>query len=163
LLAENDFSCINGAGKAGLMGALNDSVLENGGSVTGIIPRFMVDSGWCHPKLTKTIVTETMHERKQTMSRLADAVVALPGGVGTMEELLEIITWKQLGLYRNPILITNINGYYAPLFELFDKMIAENFMAAAYRDMWQVADSPEEIIACLKKNEPWNPKWNKYV
>ena len=162
LLAENGFSCVNGAGKSGLMGALNDSVLENGGCITGVIPRFMVDSGWCHSRLSETIVTETMHERKRAMAHLADAVVALPGGVGTMEELLEIITWKQLGLYGNPIVIANINNYYSPLLEMLDKIIDENFMAADYRDMWQVAGSPQEIIDCLRKKKPWNPEFSKY-
>lgn len=162
LFAENNFTCIDGAGKAGLMGALNDSILAHGGNIIGVIPQFMVDSGWHHSNLTKTIVTETMHERKQTMAQLSNAIVALPGGVGTLEELLEIVTWKQLGLYKSPIVIANIDNYYSPLLEMFEKMIGENFMAAAYREMWQIAASPEEVVECLKKKTSWNFKLSKY-
>lgn len=98
-LAEAHIRIVNGAGNIGLMGAVSDAALEAGGEVTGVIPRFMVEQGWNHTGLTETIVVNDMHERKQTMARLSDAVIALPGGYGTLEELLEIITWKQLGLY----------------------------------------------------------------
>ncbi len=101
-----------GAGRTGLMGALTDAGMAAGGRVVGVIPQFMVDRGWCHAGLSETIVTADMHERKQTMARLADAAIALPGGVGTLEELLEIITWKQLGLFDGPIIIVNTSGYY---------------------------------------------------
>ena len=97
LLATNHFTCINGGGNLGLMGAVINSVLQHKGKVKGVIPQFMVDSGWGHPNLTEQIVTTSMHERKQKMADLSKAVIALPGGVGTLEELLEIITWKQLG------------------------------------------------------------------
>ena len=92
LLAENGVTCINGAGKQGLMGALNDSIIQHGGKVKGVIPRFMVDAGWCHEQLDETIITETIHERKACMAHAADAVIALPGGLGTLEELAEILT-----------------------------------------------------------------------
>ena len=98
LLAEKGINVINGAGCQGLMAAVSDSALEAGGKVTGVIPHFMVEQGWYHHKLTELIVTNDMHERKQRMAALADAVIALPGGYGTFEELLEIITWRQLGL-----------------------------------------------------------------
>lgn len=114
-LAEAHIRIVNGAGNIGLMGAVSDAALEAGGEVTGVIPRFMVEQGWNHTGLTETIVVNDMHERKRTMARLSDAVIALPGGYGTLEELLEIITWKQLGLYLNPIVILNTNGYYDPL------------------------------------------------
>lgn len=163
LFAKNNITCINGAGSSGLMGALNDAILEHGGKVKGIIPRFMVDSGWCHRALTETVVTETMHERKQAMAHAADAVVALPGGVGTMEELMEIITWKQLGLFSNPIVIANINGYYTPILEMLSKMVDEHFMAPFYLEMWQVAESPEEVLDCLRQNKIWKPDLTKYA
>ena len=133
LLAENDYTCINGAGKDGLMGALNNAVLEHGGRVRGVIPQFMVDAGWMHTLLTETIITETIHERKAAMVKSADAVIALPGGIGTLEELSEIITWRQLGLYRKPIIILNTNNYYQPLFLFFEKMVSEKFMKDSYR------------------------------
>ncbi len=111
LLAENNITCINGGGNLGLMGAIIDSILLHRGKVKGVIPKFMVDSGWGHQHLTEQIVTATMHERKQKMAELSNAAIAMPGGVGTLEELLEIITWKQLGLYKHPIIILNINNY----------------------------------------------------
>ncbi|MDR2679826.1 MAG: TIGR00730 family Rossman fold protein, partial [Tannerella sp.] len=128
LLGQRGMQVINGAGNIGLMRVVSDAVLSSGGTVTGVIPGFMVKNGWCHPHLTKLIKTGTMHERKKTMADLSDATVALPGGIGTFEELLEIITWKQLGLYNNPVIILNTNNYYAPLFELFRRATAEKFM-----------------------------------
>lgn len=154
LLAEKNITCINGGGNLGLMGAVIDSVLSHGGKVKGVIPKFMVDSGWSHQNLTEQIVTNTMHERKQKMAELSNAAIALPGGVGTLEELLEIITWKQLGLYKHPIIILNTNNYYSLLLEMFDNMIEQSFMHERYRDMWQVVDTPEEAIDELSKETP---------
>jgi uncharacterized protein (TIGR00730 family) len=151
LLAKNNITCINGGGNLGLMGAVINSVLQHGGKVKGVIPKFMVDSGWGHSMLTEQIVTSTMHERKQKMADLSNAVIALPGGVGTLEELLEIITWKQLGLYKHPIVILNTNNYYSALLEMFDNMIEQNFMHERYRNMWTVVDTPEEAIAEISK------------
>ena len=151
LLAKKNITCINGGGNLGLMGAVINSVLQHGGEVKGVIPKFMVDSGWCHPKLTEQIVTHTMHERKQKMAELSNAAIALPGGVGTLEELLEIITWKQLGLYKHPIIILNTNNYYSALLEMFDNMIEQNFMHERYREMWRVVATPEEAIEELSK------------
>ena len=111
LLAHHGIRLVNGAGNLGLMRACADACLEAGGQVTGVIPRFMVEQGWQHPGLTELIETEDMHTRKQTMARLSDGVIALPGGCGTLEELLEIITWKQLGLYLNPIVVLNTEGF----------------------------------------------------
>lgn len=161
-LAENSITCITGAGKQGLMGAVNDSVLENGGKAKGIIPQFMIDSGWCHPRLSELVVTETMHERKFLMAKQSDAAIALPGGFGTLEELAEILTWKQLGLYKNPVIILNVNGYYDPLLVMFDKMIREKFLHPDYRNMWQVVDSPGEVMDCLQNFEAWKPSFTKY-
>ncbi|HAR39635.1 MAG: Rossman fold protein, TIGR00730 family [Bacteroidetes bacterium GWD2_45_23] len=157
LLAEKNIICINGAGKQGLMGALNDSVIRHGGTVKGIIPRFMVDAGWCHERLNETIITQTIHERKEYMARAADAVVALPGGVGTLEELAEIVTWKQLGLYGNPVIILNTNDYYRPLLSFFEKMIEEKFLKTTDRNMWIVASTPEEVITLLANSSHWMP------
>ena len=151
LLAKNNITCINGGGNLGLMGAVINSVLQHGGKVKGVIPKFMVDSGWGHSMLTEQIVTSTMHERKQKMADLSNAVIALPGGVGTLEELLEIITWKQLGLYKHPIVILNTNNYYSAVLEMFDNMIEQNFMHERYRNMWTVVDTPEEAIAEISK------------
>lgn len=152
LLAENGITCINGAGCQGLMGALNDSIIHRGGKVKGVIPRFMVDAGWCHDRLTETIITETMHDRKAYMANSADAVIALPGGLGTLEELAEILTWKQLGLYKNSIVMLNVNDYYTPLLLFLEKMMEEKFLNTSYREMWKVATTPEEAVALLKSH-----------
>lgn len=111
----------------------------------------MVDSGWGHSKLTEQIVTKTMHERKQKMAELSNAAIALPGGVGTLEELLEIITWKQLGLYKHPVIILNTNNYFNSLLAMFDNMIEQNFMHERYRNMWTVVETPEDAIVELSK------------
>lgn len=163
LLAQNGITCVNGAGKEGLMGALNDAVLQHGGRVKGIIPRFMSDAGWGHDELTELVVTETIHERKALMADTADAVVALPGGMGTLEELAEILTWKQLGLSHHPIILLNVDHYYDPLLAFFDKMISERFMRDDFRRMWLVADTPEEVISMLQNYPEWNPTFGKYT
>ena len=157
LLAENGITCINGAGRQGLMGALNDSIVHNGGKVKGVIPRFMVEAGWCHERLGETIITETIHDRKAYMARSADAAIALPGGLGTLEELAEILTWKQLGLYNNPVNILNANDYYSPLLLFLEKMMEEKFLNTGYREMWQVAATPEETVELLQSRSQWDP------
>ena len=134
LLAEHRIRLINGAGSIGLMRSMADAVLKNGGEVTGVIPRFMVEQNWHHTGLTELIEVESMHERKRKMADLSDGIIALPGGCGTLEELLEIITWKQLGLYLNPIVILNINGFFDPLLEMLEKAIDENFMRRQHGD-----------------------------
>lgn len=162
LLAKEGIACITGAGKQGLMGAINNSVLENGGKAIGIIPEFMKDAGWCHENLSKTIVTKTMHERKEMMAQLASAAIALPGGFGTLEELAEIVTWKQLGLYRKPIVLFNINRYFDHLISFIDKMIEEGFLKEEYRRLLRIADTVEGVIDILKNGVDWNPDFLKY-
>ena len=146
LLGERKIHIINGAGNIGLMRVLADSVLSSGGTVTGVIPQFMVDKGLLHANLTSVIQTETMHERKKIMADMSDAVVALPGGYGSMEELLEIITWRQLGLYHNPIIILNTNDFYNPLLEMFSRAINEKFIREEHARLWNVASTPEEVM-----------------
>ena len=160
LLAENEIECICGAGRKGLMGALTDAVLDNHGRVTGIIPRFMVEEGWYHPRIDDLVLTNSMHERKTQMAERSDAVIAMPGGCGTFEELLEIITWKQLGLYFNPIIIMNVDGYYDPLIAMLERAVSENFMRPEHARMWRVVSSPEEAVEILKNGDDWmdNPR-----
>ena len=159
LLAMQGINLINGAGSIGLMAATSDACLATGGTVTGVIPRFMVEQGWQHKGLTQLIETETMHERKQIMAEMSDGVIALPGGCGTMEELLEIITWKQLGIYLNPIVILNIDGFYNPLLEMLQRAIDGNFMRPEHQNIWQVATSAQEAVELLYTT----PKWSKDV
>ena len=139
LLGQRHIRLVNGAGNMGLMAAVADAALAAGGEVTGVIPRFMIEQGWHHTGLTKLVEVENMHERKQLMADLSDAVIALPGGCGTLEELLEVITWKQLGLYLNPIVILNIKGYFDPLLAMLQKAVDENFMRAQHSAIWHVA------------------------
>ena len=162
LLSRNHISVITGPGKQGLKGVINNTILQHEGYVTGVIPQFMVDSGWCHPNLSELVVTHTMHERKSYMAQMSDAAIALPGGFGTLEELMEILTWKQLGLYRNPIIILNINVFYNPLLQFFDNMIAGKFLKSEHQESYQVAKTAEEVLEILQKNEKQIPLISKY-
>lgn len=163
LLALRGINLINGAGSIGLMAATSNACLEAGGTVTGVIPHFMVEQNWHHKGLTQLIETETMHERKQTMAELSDGIIALPGGCGTMEELLEIITWKQLGIYLNPIVILNIDGFYNPLLEMLQRAIDGNFMRPEHQNIWQVATSAQQAIELLYTSPIWNKDIRKFA
>ena len=145
LLAKHSITCINGGGIKGLMAAVSDAVLENGGYVCGVIPKFMYDNGWVHPTIQEVIITPDMHSRKKTMADRSDACIALPGGLGTLDELLEIITWKQLGLYKKPIVILNTAGYYDHLFAMLEKADRENFIHTSSA-IWHVAYTPESAL-----------------
>lgn len=163
LLARRHMRLVNGAGCLGLMCACADACLEQGGQVTGVIPRFMIEQGWHHTGLTELIITEDMHTRKQTMARLADAAIALPGGCGTLEELLEVITWKQLGLYLKPIVILNTEGYYDPLLQMLEKAVDEHFMRPEHQAIWHVANTPEEALDLLERIPLWNKEVRKFA
>ena len=154
LLAEGGWRCVNGGGAVGLMGAVTDGTLDAGGEVTGVIPKFMVDNGWCYERLEDVIVTADMHQRKQMMSEMADAVIALPGGVGTLEELLETLTWRQLGLIKTPIIILNTMGYYDALLAMLRHAIDERFMKPSHSQLWQVAATPQQAISMLENGKP---------
>ena len=163
LLAKRRIRLINGAGSIGLMRSVADAVLENGGGVTGVIPKFMVEQGWHHTGLSKLVEVESMHERKQLMADLSDAVIALPGGCGTLEELLEIITWKQLGLYLNPIVILNTNGFFDPLLDMLTRAIDENFMRRQHGEIWHVASTPEEAVELIYSVPVWDASIRKFA
>ena len=152
-LAEGGWRCVNGGGAVGLLGAVTDGTLDAGGEVTGVIPKFMVDNGWCYDRLEDVIITPDMHQRKQMMSEMADAVIALPGGVGTFEELLETLTWRQLGLVKVPVIILNTLGYYDALLTMLDHAINEGFMKSSHAALWQVASTPAEAIALLEHTD----------
>ena len=163
LLGQAGIRVINGAGNRGLMAAISDAALAAGGEVTGVIPRFMVEQGWHHTGLTELIEVEDMHQRKETMARLSDAVIALPGGCGTLEELMEIITWKQLGLYLNPIVILNTNGYYDPLFAFFSRAVEERFMGSRHSELWRVARTPAEAVELIRATPIWDVAVRKFA
>ena len=163
LLGEKRIRLVNGAGNMGLMAAVADATLQAGGEAVGVIPRFMVEQGWHHTGLTELHVVNDMHERKQLMARLSDGVIALPGGCGTLEELLEIITWKQLGLYLNPIIVLNVKGYFDPLLAMLAKAVDERFMRVRHGDIWQVAATPDEAIELLFTTPLWDASIRKFA
>lgn len=154
LLARNGYETICGAGNEGLMKRLADSALSAGGKVTGVIPEFMEKNGWMHPGLSQTIITPDIHTRKQRMAEMADAAIALPGGCGTMEELLEIITWKQLGLFGGGIVILNTAGFYDPLIAMLHKAVDGRFMKPSHKRLWQIAGTPGEAVALIAALKP---------
>ncbi|MDR0977200.1 MAG: TIGR00730 family Rossman fold protein [Prevotellaceae bacterium] len=163
LLGQRGLRLINGAGSIGLMRATSDAVLAAGGKATGIIPRFMMDEGWGTDTLTELVVVDNMHQRKQMMADRSDAVIALPGGCGTLEELLEIITWKQLGLYLNPIVILNTLGYYDPLLGMLEQAIEQQFMRRRHADLWCVAQTPDEAVELIYSTPPWDSNQRKFA
>src|ERR1700745_526311 len=140
ILAENGIRLVYGGGSVGLMGALAESVIDHGGVVTGVIPEFLVNREHMLVRVQERIITPDMHERKRVMFERADAFVALPGGVGTLEALVEQLTWAQLGRHKKPILLANIAGFWDPLCELIDHMNALGFLHAASRLNYLIAD-----------------------
>lgn len=163
LLGQQHIRLINDAGNMGLMSAVSDAVLAAGGEVTGVIPRFMVEQGWHHTGLTRLVEVESMHERKKMMADLSDAVIALPGGCGTLEELLEIITWKQLGLYLNPVVILNVKGYFDPLLAMLQRAVEENFMRTQHGSIWHVAKTVREAVELVHTVPLWDVSIRKFA
>ena len=157
LFAQAGIRLIYGDGGIGLMAAVANSALDAGGEVLGVIPQFMVDAGWNNPRSTRTIITQTMHERKATIVNETEAMVALPGGIGTFEELLECLTWKQLGLHTCPVVILNTDGYYDRLLDCIDYMIDEQMMRPIHREMFTVVNTPEEVIPAILASADWDP------
>lgn len=155
LFAVSGVDVIYGGGGIGLMGALADAVMEKGGTITGVIPAFMNDEGWGHPHVNEMIVTDDMGERKKNMFSLAEAVVALPGGIGTLEELTEIITLKQMGLFKGPVIILNTLNFYKPFIDLLEQMIEGNFMRPEHKGMWNIATTPDEVMYLLFNDKGW--------
>jgi uncharacterized protein (TIGR00730 family) len=155
LLAEAGMTILYGGGGIGLMGKLADAALEKGGSITGVIPEFMKAEGWGHELVTDMIVTGDMGERKKWMFDRADAVVALPGGIGTLEELTEAITLKQLGLYKGPIIILNTAGFYKSLIDFLEQLISGHFLRLEHKDIWEIVNTPPEVLQALSNYKGW--------
>ncbi len=163
LLAREGITIVYGGGSVGSMGALADAALEAGGTMVGILPKFMDDLEWGHRSLTELRVADDIHHRKRMMIEEADAVVALPGGCGTFEELLEAITWKRLGLYVNPIVIVNVRRFYDPLIALLDRAVEERFMDERHRAMWTVVGAPEEVLGAIRTAAPWSSEARRFA
>ena len=155
-LVEHQIQIIYGGGGSGLMGRLANKALSLNGQVLGIIPGFMKDIKWDHPEVADMEVVADMHERKRKFIEKSEAIIALPGGPGTFEELFEAITLKQLGQHVHPIVIININGYFNPLLELLNKAIQEKFMAQHHRNAWVVIENPADIISAIRNAPPWS-------
>lgn len=150
-LAVNGFNMIYGGASIGIMGVVANTFLEYGAHVTGVIPESLALREIAHVGLSELLVTMSMHERKAVMAERADAFIALPGGYGTLEEVLEVITWNQLGLMRKPVIIYNLNGYFDPLISMFARAEADGFVRPHPKPYFSVATSPDEL---LKKLEP---------
>jgi uncharacterized protein (TIGR00730 family) len=151
ILAESGVRLVFGGGSVGLMGALADAVVDHGGTATGVIPEFLTERERPRRLTQNLIVTRDMHERKRTMFERADAFVALPGGIGTLEEIVEQLTWAQLGRHKKPILIANINGYWDPLLTLIEHMRSLKFLPPELRVSFLVAKRVEEILPKLRE------------
>jgi len=161
LLAEKNIELIYGGSKLGLMGAVAEGALQNGGRVTGIIPRFLRTKEIAHENLTELVLVETMHERKLKMHERSDGILALPGGWGTMEELFEMMTWAQLGLHSKPIGVLNINGFYEPFMAFLNNMVTEGLLKEDCMKMLMMSSDIFEVLENMWKYEPpaETPKW----
>jgi hypothetical protein len=154
MMAEEKIRLVYGGGSIGLMGILADSVLENGGEVTGVIPGFLDAKEIGHKGVRDMRVVSSMHERKALMEQLCDAAIALPGGFGTMDEIFEMLTWAQLGLHRKPLGLLNVNGYYDLFVAMMDKMVEEQFLKPLNRNLLLVAPDEKEMLRMLREADP---------
>ena len=159
-MAERGIGLVYGGGKVGLMGVLADTILDAGGEAIGVMPQALVDREIAHGGLTKLEVVDSMHERKALMAVLADAFVAVPGGIGTLEELIEVYTWSQLGIHDKACGVLNVKGYYDHLAALLDHAVAEGFLRPQHRAVLSVASEPAELLDRLAAFEaPTVGKW----
>jgi uncharacterized protein (TIGR00730 family) len=162
ILVLKNLKLVYGGGAVGLMGALADKVLELGGEVVGIIPEKLSNAEIAHKTLTELYVVSSMHERKAMMADLADCFIALPRGVGTLEEIIEVFTWTQLGIHAKPCGILNINGFYDKLYDFLSNTCAEGFLKPYHLDSLIFADSPLSLLnALLNQKIKYQPKWIK--
>jgi uncharacterized protein (TIGR00730 family) len=160
VMVSRDITLVYGGGKVGIMGMLADAVLKNGGKAIGIIPQFLLDKEVGHTGLTELHIVENMHQRKQMMSDLCDGIITLPGGLGTLEEFFEVLTWLQLGLHNHPIGLLNVNGFYDFLLKQLDVMVEQKFLKPTNRDLVITSGDPVELVNLLdsfkaKPDEVW--------
>lgn len=155
-LVKAKVEVVYGGGGTGLMGQLADTMLQEGGSIRGIMPQFMNEVEWAHKSVTDFEFTKTMHERKAKFLENIDALIALPGGTGTLEELLEAITLKRLGQFTKPIIILNTNGYYDPLILMLKRCVEEKFLRPIHAEMWTFVHQPEEVMSAINQSMEWD-------
>jgi len=162
-LAEAGCTIVYGGGAVGLMGSLANGALARHGKVIGIIPRFMREVEWQHPGIENLEVVEDMRERKHRLLTGSDAVVALPGGCGTLEELFEAVTLKRLGLYFNPIVLLNTRDFYTPLQAFMNKVIVERFMNPEHAAMWSLVNAAEDVLPEIRRTPKWREDARDYA
>ena len=160
MMSKKNIDLVYGGAKVGLMGAIAEAVLNEGGKVIGVLPRFLQSKEIAHDQLTQLILVENMHERKTRMHEMSDGVIALPGGFGTMEELFEMLTWSQLGLHENPIGILNIDGFYDALISLLDNMVEKGLLKQKNLEMLLIDDTIDSLLSQMEQYvAPYVPKW----
>lgn len=162
-LIKENVEVVYGGGGGGLMGHLADVIIDNGGKITGISPRFMQDIEWTHKRLEKLELVDTMHERKSKFLENIDAVIALPGGCGTLDELIEAITLKRLGIFLKPIVIINSQGFFNPLIQMLERCVDQNFMDKRHLKMWNVVDETNNIIDIIRDIPDWTDDALKFA
>lgn len=163
ILVDHGITTIYGGGAVGLMGQLADTVVENKGKIIGVMPQFMHEVEWQHNSISELVIVKDMHERKKRFMVDTDALVALPGGCGTLEELLEAITLKRLGVFVNPIIIFNQDGFYDPLLEMLDRCVNQKFMRSEHRDIWTVITKPDQLIKAILDAPEWDHSAIKFA
>jgi conserved hypothetical protein, DprA/Smf-related, family 2 len=160
-IADHGYTLVYGGRKSGLMGVLADEVLLHRGKVIGVIPSFLMEGDWGHPKLTRLEVVSTMSERKNRMFELGNCYIALPGGPGTLEEISDVISWARIGRHQNPCILFNAGGYYDKLKEFYDQMVSQGFLTQADRDRILFSDSFPEIEEFIRTYSPPSVNLNK--
>jgi len=163
VLAQRGIGLVYGGGRVGLMGVLADAALAAGGEVIGVIPQALLERELGHRGLTELRVVDSMHARKALMGELAGGFIALPGGIGTLEELFEVWSWAQLGLHRKPCGVLDVEGFFAPLVEFLDRQVEAGFIHPTYRAMLTVASAAEELLDAFSAYKPPADKWTASV
>jgi uncharacterized protein (TIGR00730 family) len=158
-LARREIGIVYGGGRRGLMGAVADAALEAGGQVVGVIPRGLVDRELAHPGLTELRIVETLHERKAVMAQLSDGFVALPGGLGTLEELAEVLSWAQLDIHHKPVGLLDPGAYWQQLLGFLDKAVDEEFLSATHRALLLVATDLDRLLELFAAHDPPAGRW----
>ncbi|OEK01392.1 Rossman fold protein, TIGR00730 family [Roseivirga sp. 4D4] len=162
-LVKNNTTVVYGGGARGLMGTLADTVIEESGRIIGIMPHFMKEVEFHHKDVNEFIFTADMHERKKQFMVGVDALITLPGGCGTFEELMEAITLKRLGIFTKPIVILNLDGYYDPLLHMLEQAIEEGFLSENHRPIWTVLTDPTRVLEAIQQSAPWSKDAIKFA
>lgn len=155
MCAKNKIKVVYGGGSVGLMGKIADTILQHKGEIKGVIPEFMVNIEWAHPKISEMAIVKDMHQRKELLIENSDAVLALPGATGTIEELFAVISLKRLGKFNKPIIILNTNHFYDTLIDFMEQMISEKFLRNEHKKLWRIIASPGQLMEALNQKEDW--------